>query len=314
MRWLRPPFSFIAFLRIMHNSADMTLMLILFFLSAVGSLWTYIGCGLYESMLWVWVPFALVIAYFWGLFLVWVLTMGLFSFGVNRHKDKEYPPNRFAMWVLGETCFILMILFRVHFHATGMGKVPEPNRKFMIVSNHLSGFDHVGLIALFVKHRMICVSKRGNEKFIVASGWIKKAGYLSIDQGDILSGTRIIEKAGKYISEGTCSVCIAPEGTRNKNFPEPEVLPFHPGSFQMAYQAKCPIVVFAIQNTNMILKRFPLRRTDVYFDCVGVIEYEDYQSLTPAELAAKAKGLIERRFEQKRARFYHVKRKPEAEA
>ena len=284
-------------------------MLIFFFLAGSGAIATFFLGNFHVTFEWVWLPFLLTFIYFWALYLVWLLLMALFSFGVNRHKGKEYKPNRFAMWVLSETCFILLILFRVRFHATGMGKVPDPKTKFMLVSNHLSGFDHVGLISLFVKHKMVCVSKRGNEKFILASGWIKKAGYLSIDQGNVLSGTAVIEKAGRYIAEDVCSVCIAPEGTRNKSFPEPELLPFHPGSFQMAYQSHCPIVVFAIQNTNAIFKRFPLRPTDVYFDCVGVIEYEDYKSLTPAELANKARGMIERRFEQKRARFYHFKPK-----
>ncbi len=293
----------------------MTLTVILVILASALSGVTFYYGGYYHSMAWVWLPFALAIAYFWGLFLVHALYMAAFSFIIKHSKKEDYKPNRYAMWMLGETCHILLMLFRVRVHATGLGKIPSPKTKFMIVSNHLSGFDHVGLISCFVRHRMICVSKMKNLSTPVAGGWIKFAGYLNIVQDDVVSGTKLIERAGEYIKEGNCSVCIAPEGTRNKDFPEPEILPFKPGAFQMAYIARCPIVVFAIQNTNCVLKRFPLRGTDAYYDCVAVIDYEDYKDLTPAELAKKVEGYIARRFEQKRARFYHLKpKKAEEEA
>ena len=290
----------------------MTLTLILLAVASALSIVTWYYGGFWHSLQWMWLPFVLVFAFFWVLYLIWCIVLALCSNGFNRSK-KNYAPCRPAMWVLSQTCFVLLLFFRVRFHATGMGKVPSPKTKFMVVSNHLSGFDHVGLVSLFVKHRMVCVQKQQIGKVILASGWTKRAGYLNIDQTDVLSGTRIIETAGKYIKDGTCSVCIAPEGTRNKNFPDPELLPFHPGSFQMAYDSHCPIVVFAIQNTNCVFRRWPWKRTDVYFDCVGMLEYDEYKDLSPAELAQKTHAMIERRFDHKRARFYHLKKKTEAE-
>ena len=291
----------------------MALTLILIFLASCLSGLTFYYGGYYQDLVWIWLPFALAIAYFWGLFLVHALYMAFVSFIIKRRKKDDYKPNRYAMWMLGETCFILLMFFRVRAHATGLGKIPSPKTKFMVVSNHLSGFDHVGLLSAFVRHRLVCVSKDKNLNTPVAGGWIKLAGFLNIKQDDVVSGTKLIERAGEYIKSGNCSVCIAPEGTRNKEFPNPEFLPFKPGAFQMAYISHCPIVVFAIQNTNAILKRWPFRGTDAYYDCVAVIEYEDYKDLTPAELAKKVEGYIARRFEQKNARFYHIKRKEKAE-
>ena len=289
----------------------MALTIALLLASLALSLTVYFGGGYYPNLMWVWLPFVLILAFFLALFAVYALFLVLFAFAIRLRGEENYRPNRFGMWVLSETCFVLQILCRVRVHASGMGKVPSTKTKFMLVSNHLSGFDHIGLISLFVKHDIICISKKQNKKIPGVGGWLRYAGYLFIDQNDILSGTRLIEQAGTYISEGTCSVCIAPEGTRNKNFPNPEILPFHPGSFAMAYQSKCPIVVFAIQNTNCVLKRFPLKGTDVYFDCVGVLEYDEYKSLTQKELAEKVQGLIQKRFDHKRARFYHLPVKPE---
>ena len=287
----------------------MTLTAILIVLAVALSGVTYYFGGYISDLIWIWLPFVLAYAYFWGLFFLYVLYLAFYAHLILRYGKPEYEPSPRHMWVLSQITFVCNMFFRVRFHATGLGKIPDRKTNFMVVSNHLSGFDHVGLISIFPNRRIVFVHKEGISKVILAGGLIRRAGYLSIKQGDVLSGTKVIEKAGKYISEGICSVGIAPEGTRNKDFPEPEILPFHPGSFQMAYDAKCPIVVFAIQNTNCILRRFPFSPTDVYFDCVAVIEYEDYKNLSSAELAEKARGYIVRRFEQKRARFYHLKPK-----
>ena len=284
----------------------MILAFIYIVLASVLSGMTFYYGGFSSSLQWIWLPFVLAFAYFWGLFLLHAIAMAFFSFCVNHSKKERYEPNPFGMWMLGETCHILLWLFRVRMHATGLGKVPGEGRRFMLVSNHLSGFDHVGLISLFVNATLICVSKKQNLDVILAGGWIRFSGYIAIDQNDVVKGTEAMELAGRYLKEGVCSVAIAPEGTRNKDFPNPELLPFHPGSFQMAYASGCPIVVFAIQNTNAILRRFPFRSTDVYFDCVGVLEYEEYKDLSPHDLAEKTRGMILRRFEHKSARFYHL--------
>ncbi|MCR5348304.1 MAG: 1-acyl-sn-glycerol-3-phosphate acyltransferase [Bacilli bacterium] len=287
--------------------------LILILIASILSGLTFYYGGFYQSVSWLWLPFILALVYFWGLFLVYALCLAAYGQALKRHPEKTFPPTRFPQWLLSETCYVLFWLFRVRFHASGVGKIPSPKTTFMIVSNHLSGFDHVGLASLFVRHRFVCVTKQANADVIAAGGLIRRAGYLSIVQGDILSGTKVIEKAGAYIRDNVASVCIAPEGTRNKDFPNPTVLPFHPGSFQMAYIAQCPIVVFAIQNTNAILRRYPFRWTDVYFDCVGVLEYEEYKDLSPAQLAEKTRNMILRRFEQKEARFYHLPPKKQKE-
>ena len=292
----------------------MALTLSFLLISALPSLLIYFLGGYHRDLMWLWLPFVLIIAFFLAIVFLFAVTMFALGAFYQRTLKDESKLNRWAMWMISESAFMVNLLMRVRMHASGMGKVPDPKKTFMVVSNHLSGFDHVGLTALFVRHRLVCVSKEANKNVPVAGGWLQKAGYLSIKQDDILSGTKVIEKAGEYIASGQASVCIAPEGTRNKNFPNPELLPFHPGSFAMAYQAKCPIVVFAIQNTNCVLRRFPLRRTNVYFDCVGVLEYEEYQSLTPRELADKCSNLIQKRFEQKRARFYHLPAKEEEQA
>ncbi len=246
------------------------------------------------------------IGFFLGIFLLWAIWAAIMG-QIYHASKKNYAPNRYAQWVLAETTFLLLLLFRVRVTFTGKGKIPNPSTKFMLVSNHLSGFDHLILISRFEAHRLVCVSKKANFDYFVEGGWTKRAGYLPIEQGNVEQGAEVIHKAASLIASDTCSVCIAPEGTRNKTFPHPRMLPFKPGAFVMALEGKCPIVVAAIQNTNMIFKRFPWRSTHAYCDIVGVMEYEDFKDLTPAQIAEKAQAMIEERFDQKEARFYHVK-------
>ena len=286
----------------------------LFVLIAAGlAMLTYYLGGYMASLEWIFLPFLFALGYFVAIFLVYAIFCTVFHLIILKKGKKDYPPNPFAMWFLSQSCTLICLLLRVRVHANGLGKLPDPDVKFMVVSNHLSAFDHIALISLFGRHRFICVSKEANMKSFVAGGWITYAGYLPIKQGDIVNGKEVIEKAASYIKNDVCSVCIAPEGTRNKKFPNPQILPFHPGSFAMAYEAKCPIAVFAIQNTNFVWSRFPLRATHVYCDCVGVLEYDEYASLTPQELANKTQGMIKARFEKKEARFYHKKIEPEDE-
>ena len=244
------------------------------------------------------------------LYLVFVAFFGSVYKAMNL-PDKE-KPNRFGMFILEQTAFIFIRLFNGHPHFSGWGKLPHLNQRFCLVSNHLSGFDHLGLVSILAGRRMICVSKRQNEDIFVAGGWLKYAGYLFIDQKDILQGQEVIAKGAKLIEDGVCSVAIAPEGTRNKDFPEPLMLPFKPGSFQLAVAAKAPIVVIAIQNTNALLQRFP-RFTNLYFDCVAVLEYDDYKDMSLNEISTYCYDRIMERFEKKQSRFYHLKKKEKEE-
>lgn len=87
----------------------------------------------------------------------------------------------------------------------------------------------------------------------------------------ILSGIELI-KSG-------ISVCIFPEGTRNRNESDLELLEFHEGSFRLATKTDCLIVPIAMNNTVSIFeKQFPkIRKNHV------VLEY--CKPFRPSELS-----------------------------
>lgn len=267
----------------------------------------------YESLVNLWTWIVLPFAFFWGLFAIYIFL--LFLVGAMFGNKEPKKPSKFAKFIIEQTAFICMIFMRIHLHTNGMGKVPSKKTPFMLVHNHLSVFDEFALIWAFRHHGVLFISKEANFKIPVAGNWLRKAGYLSIIQGDLVNGTEIINKASEYIKAGENSICVAPEGTRNKTFPNPLLLPFHFGTFNLAKNANCPIVIASIQNTYAVMKRWPLKATSVYIDIVGVIDAETVKESASTELAEKSAALILNRFEEKEARFYHLdeKKVPESE-
>ena len=274
---------------------------------------TYYFSGMYASPVWIWTIPLLLYAYFLSCFGTWIIFLFIGGLFVKSDPDYVYKPSRFAQWVVRHTCRVIVLLLRVHVHYTGKGKLPK-HGPVILIHNHLSVFDEIAIAAYFPRN-LVFISKPANFNIPIGGPWMRFAGFLPIKQGDIANGAEVIATATRYAKEKGRSICVAPEGTRNKDFPNPLLLPFHAGTFNLVKDSGVPLVVMALQNTNCILKRFPRHSTHVYLDVVAVIEKEEYQDLSSRELADRARSFIERRFDHKEARFYHIApKKPKDEA
>lgn len=293
-----------------HNFSAMFIFVTFIILGGALAGLNYYGLHLYEQWYWFWTIPLFWLLYFLALAATYIIILYFVSLCIARDKEKVYAPSKPTMWIIKQTAFLILKTLRVKINTSGMGKLPSKKVPLAIMHNHLSMFDEFVLAAV-LRVPLIFISKPSNLRIPIAGSFMRKAGYLPIIQGDMADGNRVINHAINLIKEGN-SVVIAPEGTRNKDFPEPVMLPFHPGSFRLATGSKSPIALFAIQNTNAISKRFPYR-TQVYCDCVGLIEPEEYENMSSNELSIHCYGLIARRLEQKKARFYHLKRKKNEE-
>ena len=108
---------------------------------------------------------------------------------------------------------------------------------------------------------------------------------LFLDRKDIKKGLKTILSGIELIKSGI-SVCIFPEGTRNRNESDLELLEFHEGSFRLATKTDCLIVPIAMNNTVSIFeKQFPkIRKNHV------VLEY--CKPFRPSELSKEDKKHI----------------------
>lgn len=84
---------------------------------------------------------------------------------------------------------------------------------------------------------------------------MKNLHCLFLDRQDIKQGLKTILEGIEKVKSGI-SICIFPEGTRNKV--NDTFLPFHEGSFKIAEKSGCPIVPISLNNTSGIFEdHFP---------------------------------------------------------
>ena len=106
------------------------------------------------------------------------------------------------------------------------------------------------------------------EPIPLLSTWMRYLHCLFLDRQDIKAGMKTILTAIDKVKNGI-SICIFPEGTRNKGANELEMLPFHEGSFKIATKSGCPIIPIAISNSAEIFEaHFPKIKP-----CNVIVEY-----------------------------------------
>ena len=151
---------------------------------------------------------------------------------------------KFILWEAGTKVTII-----------GEENVPK-DTPVLYIGNHRSYFDIV-LTYSRCPIRTGYIAKKEMERYPLLSNWMKYLHCLFLDRNDIKQGLKTILAAIDKIKSGI-SICIFPEGTRNRNEDELDMLPFHEGSFKIATKAKCPIIPVAISNSaNIFEAHFP---------------------------------------------------------
>ena len=99
------------------------------------------------------------------------------------------------------------------------------------------------------------------------------------------------------------SICIFPEGTRNKNTDDLDMLPFHEGSFKIATKAKCPIIPIAINNSADIFEaHFPkIRPAKVVVEYGKPIYPDELDKETKKHLGEYTQGIIHQMLEKNKS-------------
>ena len=166
-----------------------------------------------------------------------------------------------------QTAFRL-ILWVAGVKVTEIGKENIPvDSPVLYIGNHRSYFD---ILLLYVRCHDLTgfVSKKEMNKIPLLRVWMRYLNCLFLDRENIKEGLKTILKAIEYVKSGI-SICIFPEGTRNKAENDLDMMPFHDGSFKIAQKSGCPIIPVALNNTSEIFeKHFPRVKP-----CHVVIEY-----------------------------------------
>ena len=104
----------------------------------------------------------------------------------------------------------------------------------------------------------------------------------------------------EYVKQGI-SICIFPEGTRNKT--GNEMLPFKEGSLKIAEKAGCAIIPVALSNTSAIFEdQFPkIKKRHVILEYGKPIYAKDLSKEERKFLGAYTRGMIQKMLDKNSA-------------
>ena len=144
---------------------------------------------------------------------------------------------------------VIAFLSGVKLTVIGEENVPK-DQAVLYIPNHRSYFD---IVLTYARCPGLTgyVAKDSMRNIPLLSHWMKRLYCLFLDRKDIKAGLKTILTGIDQIKNGI-SMCIFPEGTRNKT--QDEMLPFKEGSMKMAEKTGCPIIPIAITNTAEILE------------------------------------------------------------
>ena len=242
---------------------------------------------------WYWV-FLLAVGYFVGQI---ILHLGIalpISLCIDKNKPVTGKINPYFRYMTISTVDGIIKIARVRVKITGKELIPT-DRRFMLVSNHLSRFDPMICMAKLHKTPLMFVSKPENFKIPIAGAYVHKCKFMSIDRENPRNALSTLNTCAEFLKSGELSVGIYPEGTRSKTG---ELGEFHDGVFKIARDAKAPIVVMTLHGPENIPKNFPWRSTRVEMRIVRVIEPEEYAGMRMGPISAMVREIMEKELDK----------------
>ena len=182
------------------------------------------------------------------------LLIGLPFLGVERiigkfnKRHADMVTLRYVQWAFRG----VLVISGVKMTVKGHENVPK-EEAVLYVGNHRSIFDIVTTYSL-CPNLTGYIAKASVAKIPVLGLFMKRLYCLFMNRTDIKQSLKVILQAIEQVKEGV-SMCIFPEGTRNKDKEHPElVLPFKEGSLKIAQKAGCKVVPMAIIGTDEIFE------------------------------------------------------------
>lgn len=244
------------------------------------------------------------ISYWWVILLFVGYDVGLtalffiFAIIVSFTIKKNDPPsaqkrkqNKFYRWIMVQIYTLALHFMRVHPKVTGLDKLPPEGTTFMLVSNHLSNYDHMTIITKLKKHRLAFVSKPENFSIPIVGKYLQESAFLPIDRSSAGKAMKTLRSTSDAMKEGLVCYGIFPEGTRSRTG---EQLPFHDCAFLPAKRAEVPIVVVHMSGSRAIHKHAPWLPTRVYMDVLGCMSAEYVKEHDVREICEEVEFMMTR--------------------
>lgn len=218
-------------------------------------------------------------------FIIWLIALPF-------DKDRRVI-HRILIWQSQASLILLPVK---SFSKEGRAKAVK-GTTYVVISNHQSIIDIIFINTL--GYRFKWISKIENNKIPVLGWYLRMADYISVDRGSEESKVAMIEECLRCLKNGT-SIMIFPEGTRSLNG---EIGFFKRGAFQLAIQAKVPLLPLVIDGTGGILPKHGLifgTGHEVKIKILDPVMPETFGTENPDELASRLSSIMKETLKEMR--------------
>lgn len=172
----------------------------------------------------------------------------------------------------------------------------------LYVGNHRSYFDIVLTLSLFPRVTGY-VAKAEMKKWPLLNLWMKNIHCLFLNRENIKEGLKTILEGAEQVKNGI-SLCIFPEGTRNKI--NDTFLPFHDGSFKIAERGGVPVIPMVIVNSAGIFEdHLPkVKKARVVIEFQEPVYLDKLEKDVKKNLGSYVSGIISERYFELKEEFF----------
>lgn len=189
----------------------------------------------------------IIIVFYLVLYLILSLPVLLAEQIIGRRSPELKANSSKALVGWGFRC--ISRLAGVNLIVLGKENIPT-DTAVLYVGNHRSFFDIVLSLSCFPRITGYVAKKEMNRVPILRL-WMRNIHCLFLDRDNIKEGLKTILKGVEEVKNGY-SLCIFPEGTRNKV--NDSFLPFHEGSFKIAEKGGVPVIPMTILNSAAVFE------------------------------------------------------------
>ncbi len=221
------------------------------------------------------------------------LLVGIILLPIYNNIGKKDPEKRDRLvyrsiqWVFK----VMLFLTGVKVSVSGKENLKE-DEPVLYVSNHEGLFDIIISYIHFPRPTGF-VAKKELGKAPLFSDWLLATHSKFLDRNNIKEGLKTILACIEDVKKGI-SICIFPEGTRNKT-PGNGLLPFKDGSMKIAEKTGCPIIPMAVRHTGEVFEdQFPsVRPRTVYLKFGKPIYMKDLDPEDRKHMGAYMQRVVE---------------------
>ena len=208
------------------------------------------------------------------------------AIGKFNRNARDYSSLRIVQWGFK------LILKITGVKTTVIGEENVPDEPVLFIGNHRSFFD-ILLTYSRCKRLTGYVAKDSMEKIPLLSTWMRYLYCLFLNRENPKEGLKTILQAIEYVKKGI-SICIFPEGTRNKG-EELSMLPFKEGALKIAAKTGCAIIPISMNNTAAIFEnQFPrIRKAHVVIEYGKPIYPKELDKETQKHLGTYCQNIIQ---------------------